>query len=105
MALKKKKQNNFDPSLRFGYEEYSFLSQYNLLPASMLYYAWTLADDSITEGPCPAEVGGFAFQLDLHHKVNHQMILLPISPFVLWFDESCMLLLDHCQFAWIVCRV
>jgi hypothetical protein len=29
-------KNRFDPSLRHGYEDYSFFSQYNLLPASML---------------------------------------------------------------------
>lgn len=62
-------KNRFDPSERFGYEEYSFLSNYNNLPSSMLGYAFLFADDSILEGPSFAETGGFAVQLDVHHKI------------------------------------
>ena len=29
-------KNRFDPSLRFGYESYSFYSQYNLVPGKLL---------------------------------------------------------------------
>jgi hypothetical protein len=62
-------KNQFNPSLRFGYEEYSFLSNYNNLPSSMLGYAYLFADDTIPEGPSFAEIGGFALKLDVHHKV------------------------------------
>ena len=56
-------KNRVDPSLRHGYEYYSFHSQYNLLTAAMLAIAWSRADDGVVERPCPAEVGGFGFAL------------------------------------------
>jgi len=63
-------KNRVDPSLRHGYEYYSFHSQYNLLTAAMLAIAWSRADDGIVERPCPAEVGGFGFALrPAFHKV------------------------------------
>jgi len=62
-------KNRLDPSVRHGFEAYSFHSQYNLLAASMLATAWHIADESITEGPAPCEVGGFVFQLPFHHKI------------------------------------
>jgi len=63
-------KNRMDPSLRHGYEYYSFHSQYNLLTAAMLAIAWSRADDAIAESPCPAEVGGFSFALQpAFHKV------------------------------------
>ncbi|MDB6024660.1 MAG: hypothetical protein JWM68_883 [Verrucomicrobiales bacterium] len=62
-------KNRFDPAVRHGFQGYSSHSQYNLLAASMLSTAWMLADDSITEGACPADVGGFAFELPEFHKV------------------------------------
>lgn len=62
-------KNHFDPSLRWGYEEYSYLSNYNLLPASMLAAAYMYADDSIPECSAPADVGGFVFELPEHHLV------------------------------------
>jgi hypothetical protein len=59
-----------DPRLRHGYESYSFHSQYNLLTAAMLAIAWHRADDTIAEGPSPADTGGFAFALQpAFHKV------------------------------------
>jgi hypothetical protein len=63
-------KNRMDPSLRHGYESYSFHSQYNLLTAAMLAIAWSCADDGIAEAPAPADVGGFAFAVQpAFHKV------------------------------------
>ena len=63
-------KNRMDPRLRHGYESYSFHSQYNLLTAAMLAIAWARADDTIAEGPCPAETGGFVVALQpAFHKV------------------------------------
>jgi hypothetical protein len=62
-------KNRFDPAVRHGYEYYSFHSQYNLLAASMLATAHLFADDSIPEGPAPADVGGFVLHLPDFHKV------------------------------------
>jgi hypothetical protein len=62
-------KNHFDPAERHGYMGYSSHSQYNLLAASMLSTAWLFADDSIPEGVCPAESGGFAVYLPEFHKV------------------------------------
>ena len=63
-------KNRMAPAARHGYESYSFHSQYNLLAAAMLAIAWTRADDRVSEAPCPAEVGGFAFAIQpAFHKV------------------------------------
>lgn len=61
-------KNHFSPAERWGYESYSYLSQYNLWTAGFLALAAVQADDSITEGPAPAEVGGFAFEAPDFHK-------------------------------------
>jgi hypothetical protein len=57
-------KNRADPRLRHGYESYSFHSQYNLLTAAMLAIAWLRADNRVSEGVCPADAGGFAFQIE-----------------------------------------
>jgi len=62
-------KNHFNPALRFGYQTYSFASNYNLLPASMLAESYLYADDEIQEGPSFAETGGFAFCVPEFHKV------------------------------------
>jgi hypothetical protein len=63
-------KNRVDPSVRHGYESYSYHSQYNLLAAAMLAIAWSRADDRIDGAPCPAGVGGFAFVIQpAFHKV------------------------------------
>jgi hypothetical protein len=63
-------KNRYDPALRHGYESYSFHSTYNLLTAAQLAIAYQYADDAVSETPCPAEVGGFAFALQpAFHKV------------------------------------
>ena len=76
-------KNHFDPSLRFGYEGYSFLTNYNNLPASMLSAAFMYADDSIPECSAPADVGGFVFELPEHHLViaNAAGLYLEIETF------------------------
>lgn len=55
-------KNRFDPADRWGYEVYSFQSNYNLLPAAMLATAAQLADESVEECAAPADVGGFVFE-------------------------------------------
>jgi hypothetical protein len=62
-------KNRFDPAARHGFQGYSTHSQYNLLAASMLCAAWLFADEDIPEGVCPAQAGGFAFELPEFHKV------------------------------------
>ncbi len=62
-------KNRFDPAARHGFQSYSTHSQYNLLAASMMCAAWLFADEDISEGVCPAETGGFAFELPEFHKV------------------------------------
>jgi hypothetical protein len=57
-------KNRHDPAERWGYEGYSFHSQYNLLAASMLAVAFLNADDEIEERPAPSDVGGFCFSLE-----------------------------------------
>ena len=50
---------------RWGYEGYSFMSQYNLLPMGWLANAYTIAEpnDAIPECATIADVGGVAFAL------------------------------------------
>eukprot|EP00118_Oscarella_pearsei_P012227 m.88465 g.88465 ORF g.88465 m.88465 type:complete len:643 (+) comp36572_c0_seq3:15-1943(+) len=62
-------KNRFDPKLRHGYESYSFYSNYNLLPASMLATAFVYCDDKISEGPTFAETGGFVFEIREFRKI------------------------------------
>jgi hypothetical protein len=62
-------KNRFDPAARHGYMGYSSHTQYNLLAASMLATAWQFADETIAEGVCPAEIGGFALELTDFHKI------------------------------------
>jgi len=62
-------KNHFDPSLRWGYESYSYQSQYNLLPASMLSMSIFYMNESIPEAAAPADVGGFVFYLPEFHKI------------------------------------
>ena len=59
-------KNRADPKDFHGYESYSSHSQYNLLPMAMLSIAYDYAakTDDVPEQLTPAEVGGFAFQLD-----------------------------------------
>lgn len=64
-------KNWVNPSQRFGYESYSYYSQYNLLPMAMLATAYEYAapSENVAESPAPADTGGFVFQLDGLHKV------------------------------------
>lgn len=62
-------KNHFNPSLRWGYEVYSYFSQYNLLPVSQMATAYEFATDDIDECTSFADAGGFAFQLPLMKKV------------------------------------
>lgn len=63
-------KNGFDPALRHGIDVYGHYSVYTLLTASFLSLAAIYADDSTAEAPCPAEKGGFVFELSpAFHKV------------------------------------
>lgn len=59
-------KNWMDPASRYAYEGYSYHSQYNLLPSAMLAIAYEHAapSEDVTEGPAPADTGGFVFALD-----------------------------------------
>lgn len=66
-------KNHFPASVRHGYETYSFLTNYNALPAAQLATAYLFAgqydDASLAECATPADVGGFAFALPELHKI------------------------------------
>lgn len=62
-------KNWFPPQDRFGYEGYSFLTQYNLMPAAMVASALLYMDDSIVACPSLADAGGYVFELPNYHKV------------------------------------
>jgi len=63
-------KNRAEPSLRHGYEGYSYHSQYNLLAGAMLAIAYLRADEEIAEQPTPAERGGYVFDArQTFHKV------------------------------------
>ena len=64
-------KNWADPSLRWGYEVYSYATNYNLLPASMLSAAWAAADPADTLAECAslADVGGAVFALPEFRKI------------------------------------
>jgi hypothetical protein len=63
-------KNFADPKDRFGFEGYSYHSQYNLLPMAMLAIAYERADDSISEKPVPSEYGSYVFDArEPFHKV------------------------------------
>lgn len=55
--------------LTTGIAEYSFQSQYNLLPASMVSASLLYADETIPECSAPADAGGFAFAEPRFNKV------------------------------------
>ncbi len=61
-------KNRMDPAYRFGYESYSYLSQYNMWTAGALALAWEYADDAIAEQAAPADIGGYAFSIPEFHK-------------------------------------
>jgi hypothetical protein len=54
-------KNKADPALRHGYETYTSHSQYNLLTATILGYAYERAEnsESLAERVTPAQTGGF----------------------------------------------
>ncbi|HZZ42866.1 MAG TPA: hypothetical protein VFE58_08000 [Tepidisphaeraceae bacterium] len=63
-------KNYADPASRFGFEGYSFNSQYNLLPMAMLAIAYERADDAIVETAKPGEMNSYVFDVrEIFHKV------------------------------------
>jgi len=65
-------KNRFEPSARWGFESYSYHSQYNLLAASMLANAYTFANEEVPEGVAPADLGGFVLTLDDGQRSDFQ---------------------------------
>jgi rhamnogalacturonyl hydrolase YesR len=62
-------KNRYPIEAKHGYEKYTAHTCYNLTATSMLAQAYQVANDDIEEQPCPAEVGGFAFETPAFHKV------------------------------------
>src|SRR3712207_9480052 len=64
-------KNWVDPAKRHAYEPYSFHSQYNLLPMSMLAtaYEYAASTEKVDERPSPADIGGFVLDIPELHKV------------------------------------
>jgi len=56
-------KNGFAPRTRHGIDSYGQYSVYSLLASSFLGLAAVFADESIAEAPCPAELGGYVFEL------------------------------------------
>ena len=56
-------KNRFDPGAAHGYDRRDYYTVYWLLAGSLFATAWHLADDSIPEGPAPADLGGYVLQL------------------------------------------
>lgn len=56
-------KNYAEPAGRFGFEGYSFNSQYNLLAAAMLCIAHARADESIPERPMPSEHATYVYDI------------------------------------------
>ncbi len=52
-------KNHFDPVQRWGFEGYSFHSNYGLYPAAMLATAILFGDCETPEAPAPVETGSF----------------------------------------------
>ncbi len=56
-------KNGFDPNDHHGIDGYGQYSVYSLLTSSFMGLAALFADDTITEAPDPAELGGYAIEL------------------------------------------
>jgi hypothetical protein len=63
-------KNHFEPEVRWGYEGYSFHSNYGLYPAAMLATAVLFGDCETPEAPAPVETGSYAIRYpDPFHKL------------------------------------
>ena len=56
-------KNFFDPATRHGCDSYGHYSVYTLFAGSVYSLAALYADDTISEAPAPAEIGGFGLAL------------------------------------------
>ena len=63
-------KNRYPIEKKHGYEAYSTHTNYNMLAMSQLATAWQVANESIKEQACPAELGGFVFDLESDHRNN-----------------------------------
>jgi len=63
-------KNHFDPAQRWGFEAYSFHSNYGLYPAAMLATAVLFGDCETPERPAPVETGSYVIRYpDTFHKL------------------------------------
>lgn len=63
-------KNCFDNDSMYGCENYAYFDKYMITAASWLYLAYVFADDTIKEGNCPAEKGGYFWESSKYfHKV------------------------------------
>ncbi|HXI15527.1 MAG TPA: hypothetical protein VNM48_04075, partial [Chloroflexota bacterium] len=63
-------KNHFDPAQRWGFEAYSFHSNYGLYPAAMLATAILFGDCETPERPAPVETGSYVIRYpDAFHKL------------------------------------
>lgn len=63
-------KNRYPKDSTYGCEGYGYFNKYMISLASFIYLAYLFADDSVEEGICPAEAGGFiAKTSDDFHKV------------------------------------
>jgi len=63
-------KNHFDPAQRWGFEAYSFHSNYGLYPAAMLTTAILFGDCETPERPAPVETGSYVIRYpDAFHKL------------------------------------
>ena len=57
-------KNRYPIEAQHAYHNYSTHTNYNMLAMSMLCAAYTYANDSVSEKPAPADVGGFVIHLN-----------------------------------------
>ncbi|HET7767551.1 MAG TPA: hypothetical protein VFN74_02180, partial [Chloroflexota bacterium] len=63
-------KNHFEPEVRWGFEGYSFHSNYGLYPAAMLSTAVLFGDCATSEAPAPVETGTYVIRYpDAFHKL------------------------------------
>ena len=63
-------KNHYEPDVRWGFEGYSFHSNYGLYPAAMLATAVLFGDCETSEAPAPVETGSYVIRYpDAFHKV------------------------------------
>ncbi len=75
-------KNHFDPAQRFGFESYSFHSNYGLYPAAMLATALLFGDCRSPEAPAPVETGTYV----IHYPAPFHRLVATGGGLTLAFD-------------------